>query len=73
MFSTFTSRIHTALLLFLSLGIVTVSLPRATAQITTGTLTGTVADASGAVIPHANVTLTNEASGDIRRVGNRRG
>ncbi len=32
-----------------------------------GTLTGTAADASGAVIPKANVTLTNEGSGDVRK------
>ncbi|HCC55867.1 MAG TPA: carboxypeptidase regulatory-like domain-containing protein, partial [Solibacterales bacterium] len=68
MFSTFTTRFHTALLLLLSLGMVVVTTSRVTAQITTGTLTGTVADSSGAVIPHANITLTNEASGDIRRV-----
>ena len=37
------------------------------AQSTTGTLTGTVADASGAVVPGANVVLKNEGSGDIRR------
>jgi hypothetical protein len=39
--------------------------PAAHAQIT-GTVTGTVADSSGAVIPGATVTLTNEASKDVR-------
>src|SRR4051812_35828935 len=37
------------------------------AQITSATLTGTVYDASGAVVPNANITLKNEASGDDRR------
>jgi hypothetical protein len=32
----------------------------------TGTLTGTVADSAGAVVPNAKVTMKNEASGDIR-------
>jgi len=36
------------------------------AQTTTATLTGTVFDVSGAVVPKATVTLKNEASGDIR-------
>jgi hypothetical protein len=31
------------------------------------TLTGTVADGSGAVVPGANITLTNIASGDVRK------
>ena len=37
------------------------------AQRFTGELSGTVVDESGAVLPGANVTLTNEASGDQRR------
>ncbi len=44
-----------------------VFLPVAHAQ-TTATITGTVLDTSGAVIPNAQVTLTNEASGDVRVV-----
>ena len=39
----------------------------ANAQVTTAALTGTVYDSSGAVVPNANVTLKNEASGDTRR------
>ena len=31
------------------------------------TLSGTVADASGAVVPGASITLTNTASGDVRK------
>jgi len=38
----------------------------ALAQTTSATLTGTVFDASGAVVPGAAVTLKNEASGDVR-------
>jgi hypothetical protein len=40
--------------------------PAALAQTTSATLTGTVFDASGAVVANANVTLKNEASGDVR-------
>ena len=37
------------------------------AQTTNATLTGTVFDSSGAIVPKANVILTNESSGDLRR------
>jgi hypothetical protein len=40
--------------------------PVALAQTTSATLTGTVFDSSGAVVPDAAVTLKNEASGDTR-------
>lgn len=40
--------------------------PVAYAQTTSATLTGTVFDSSGAVVPDAAVTLKNEASGDLR-------
>jgi carboxypeptidase family protein len=41
--------------------------PTLNAQQTTATLTGTVYDASGAVVPGATVTLENMSSGDTRR------
>lgn len=40
----------------------------ATAQIITASLSGTVYDQSGAVVPKADVTLKNQASGDERRI-----
>jgi len=44
-----------------------VALPVTQAQ-TSGTLSGSVYDASGAVIPNASVTVVNEASNDTRNV-----
>jgi hypothetical protein len=38
------------------------------AQTTTGTISGTVVDPSGNIIPNARVSVTNEATGDTRRV-----
>jgi hypothetical protein len=40
--------------------------PSALAQTTTATLTGTVFDVSGAVVPGATVTLKSDTSGDLR-------
>lgn len=40
--------------------------PRAFSQITTGSLSGTVTDTTGAVIPNATVTLVNESTNDTR-------
>jgi hypothetical protein len=37
------------------------------AQSIFGTITGTVSDPTGAVVPNAKVTLTNKTSGDVRR------
>src|ERR1019366_6796443 len=43
-----------------------VSGPMAHAQVLYGSLTGTVTDASGAVIPAITVTVTNQGTGDVR-------
>lgn len=43
------------------------AIPAVFGQSGTGTLTGTVADSSGAVVPGASVTLTNQGSGDVRK------
>jgi len=40
--------------------------PSSFAQQLTGTLSATVADSAGAVVPNAKVTMKNEASGDVR-------
>ncbi|MFZ0661394.1 MAG: carboxypeptidase regulatory-like domain-containing protein [Acidobacteriaceae bacterium] len=40
--------------------------PAGNAQLLTGTLSGTVTDQTGAVIPGASIVLKNQASGDVR-------
>jgi hypothetical protein len=47
--------------------LVLLALGTALGQTSTATLTGTVTDASGSLVPGANITLTNEASGDVRK------
>jgi hypothetical protein len=47
--------------------IVILMAPVVRAQVTTAALSGTVSDATGAVVPKANVILTDEASGNVRR------
>lgn len=49
-----------------SIALLTILSLQAHSQELTGTLSGTVYDQAGAVIPGASVTLKNEASGDIR-------
>ncbi len=52
-------------ILFLSLGVFVLALsrvPELFAQVDTGAIMGTVKDQSGAVIPGAKITLTNEAT-----------
>ena len=42
--------------------------PRAHAQVLYGTITGTVSDATGAVIPNASLLLTNQGTAEVRTV-----
>ena len=50
----------------LFLALLVIFLPTGHAQQLTGTLTGTVFDTSGGVVPGAQVSLINQASGDTR-------
>jgi len=50
----------------LLVALVALIIPACHAQQLTGTLSGTVYDSSGAVVAGAQVTLTNQASGDVR-------
>jgi Carboxypeptidase regulatory-like domain len=51
----------------IALAFLALAVSSAFAQNTSGSLTGTVVDPSGAVVVGADITLTNEASRDIRR------
>ena len=52
--------------LALIFGAMAIAVPSARAQVLYGSITGTVTDASGAVIPAILVTLTNQGTGDLR-------
>src|SRR3989441_72526 len=54
-------------LLLVALACLTLAVSPAFAQNITGSLSGTVVDPTGAVVVGADVTLTNEASRDVRR------
>ena len=56
------------LFLFEALAIILLSSVRIYAQVSGATLTGTVSDASGAVIPNAHVSIRNVATGQVRAV-----
>ena len=51
----------------LAFAVLLVLVAAALAQTTVGTISGTVADPSGNVVPTAKVSVTNEATGDVRR------
>src|SRR5262245_18871952 len=56
----------TAVFLVVALTVVTFSVRPLRGQTTTGTISGTVIDPAGALIPAAMVSVTNEATGDSR-------
>ncbi|MGA2214000.1 MAG: carboxypeptidase regulatory-like domain-containing protein [Bryobacteraceae bacterium] len=59
-----------AILGFLAIAVTPLTTPRMVAQgITTGTIEGTITDPTGAVIPGAQIQLTNQASG-LKKVQN---
>src|SRR5437867_4692133 len=51
---------------FLVLSLIGLPGRQVSAQTVTGTISGTVVDASGQVVPGASVTLVNEGTGDTR-------
>ena len=63
----FTSRSSKTIAILALIAIPLLPVSRLIAQSVTATLTGTVADASGAVVPNATIIVKSEASGDTRR------
>ncbi|HEX3469727.1 MAG TPA: carboxypeptidase-like regulatory domain-containing protein, partial [Silvibacterium sp.] len=59
------ARTHVLAIPFCLVALLTFSL-MSLAQVLYGTLTGTITDKSGAVVPNANVTLTNQDTGQVR-------
>ncbi len=67
MFNVSTNNFRAALLPVMA-GLLFCSLsPALRAQNVTASMTGTVADSSGAVVPNATISMKNESSGDIRK------
>ncbi len=60
LFTSKTTGLAACLLVFLLLG------AKCFGQQLTGTLSGTVVDSAGAVVPNAKITMKNDASGDVR-------
>ena len=58
--------VRASVALILALGLAFVVVPQARAQAQYGTITGTVTDPSGAVVPGAKVVLTNQATSETR-------
>jgi hypothetical protein len=57
--------------LITALGLVLMTSLVASAQFDTGTIAGTVTDSSGALVPHAVVTITQYRNGDQEEFANR--
>src|ERR1041385_6363364 len=66
--SKYSSRMTRAFAQVLTIALlVMLTLSKVGAQTTCATITGTVVDQSGQIVPAAHVTVTNEATGDVRK------